>query len=100
MVQERLLARARVARRRLRGKGVRPSRQAKNLTLDARSGPSRGSGPCPGRLAFTEAVAERFFGREAAVEGDAAALPGGVPPAELRDYLRDLIDRLVRLAHP
>jgi hypothetical protein len=32
--------------------------------------------------------------------GDAATLPGGVPPAELRDYLRDLIDRLVRLAHP
>ena len=89
-----------MARRRLRGKGVRPSRQAKNLTLDARSGPARGSGPCPGLLAFTEAVAERFFGREAAVEGDAAALPGGVPPAELRDYLRDRIDRLVRLAHP
>jgi len=32
--------------------------------------------------------------------GGAATLPGGVPPAELRDYLRDLIDRLVRLAHP
>jgi len=32
--------------------------------------------------------------------GDAATLPGGVPPAELRDFLRDLIDRLVRLAHP
>jgi hypothetical protein len=32
--------------------------------------------------------------------GDAASLPGGVPLAELRDYLRDLIDRLVRLAHP
>jgi hypothetical protein len=32
--------------------------------------------------------------------GDAATLPGGVPPAELRDYLRDLIERLVRLAHP
>ena len=32
--------------------------------------------------------------------GDAATLPGGAPPAELRDYLRDLIDRLVRLAHP
>jgi hypothetical protein len=31
---------------------------------------------------------------------DAARLPGGVPPAELRDYLRGLIDRLVRLAHP
>jgi hypothetical protein len=32
--------------------------------------------------------------------GDDANLPGGVPPAELRDYLRGLIDRLVRLAHP
>jgi len=32
--------------------------------------------------------------------GDATTLPGGVPPAELREYLRGLIDRLVRLAHP
>ena len=32
--------------------------------------------------------------------GDDAKLPGGVPPAELRDYLRGLIDRLARLAHP
>ncbi len=32
--------------------------------------------------------------------GDAATLPGGVPPAELRGYLWGLIDRLVRLAHP
>jgi hypothetical protein len=32
--------------------------------------------------------------------GDAATLPAGVPPAELRDYLRGLVDRLVRLAHP
>jgi hypothetical protein len=32
--------------------------------------------------------------------GDAVTLPGGVPPAELRGYLRGLIDRLVRLAHP
>jgi hypothetical protein len=32
--------------------------------------------------------------------GDSAALPGEVPPAELRGYLRGLIDRLVRLAHP
>ena len=32
--------------------------------------------------------------------GDEARLPGRVPPAELRDYLRGLIDRLVRLAHP
>jgi hypothetical protein len=32
--------------------------------------------------------------------GDAATLPAAVPPAELRDYLRGLIDRLVRLAHP
>ncbi len=32
--------------------------------------------------------------------GDDAKLPGGVPPAELREYLRGLIDRLVRLAHP
>ena len=32
--------------------------------------------------------------------GDAATLPGGVPPAELSDYLRGLIDRLVRLGHP
>jgi hypothetical protein len=32
--------------------------------------------------------------------GDTATLPGGLPPAELREYLRALIDRLVRLAHP
>jgi hypothetical protein len=32
--------------------------------------------------------------------GDAATLPGSVPPAALRDYLRELIDRLVRVAHP
>jgi hypothetical protein len=32
--------------------------------------------------------------------GEDARLPGGVPPAELRDYLRGLIDRLARLAHP
>jgi hypothetical protein len=32
--------------------------------------------------------------------GDAAALPGGVAPAELREYLRGLIDRLVRFARP
>jgi hypothetical protein len=32
--------------------------------------------------------------------GDDAKLPADVPPAELRAYLRGLIDRLVRLAHP
>lgn len=32
--------------------------------------------------------------------GEAASLPGGVTPAELRDYLRGLIDRLARLARP
>lgn len=32
--------------------------------------------------------------------GDRASLPGGVTPAELRDYLRRLIDRLARLARP
>jgi hypothetical protein len=32
--------------------------------------------------------------------GDGASLPGGVTPAELRDYLRNLIDRLVRIGHP
>ncbi len=32
--------------------------------------------------------------------GDDAKPPGGVAPAELRDYLRDLVDRLARLAHP
>jgi hypothetical protein len=31
---------------------------------------------------------------------DGAVLPGSVPPAELREYLRNLVDRLVRLAHP
>ena len=31
---------------------------------------------------------------------DDARLPGGVEPAELRDYLRGLVDRLARLAHP
>jgi hypothetical protein len=32
--------------------------------------------------------------------GEEASLPGGVAPADLRDYLRGLIDRLARLAHP
>jgi hypothetical protein len=32
--------------------------------------------------------------------GEEAPLPGGVAPGELRAYLRDLIDRLARLAHP
>ena len=32
--------------------------------------------------------------------GEKAALPGSVTPGELRDYLRGLVDRLVRLAHP
>jgi len=32
--------------------------------------------------------------------GDEAVIPAGVAPAELRDYLRGLIDRLARLAHP
>jgi hypothetical protein len=32
--------------------------------------------------------------------GDEARLPGGGAPSELREYLRDLIDRLARLAHP
>jgi Nucleotidyl transferase AbiEii toxin, Type IV TA system len=31
---------------------------------------------------------------------DDVGLPGGVAPLELRDYLRGLIDRLARLAHP
>jgi hypothetical protein len=31
---------------------------------------------------------------------DEAALPGDVPPADLRLYLQGLIDRLARLAHP
>jgi hypothetical protein len=31
---------------------------------------------------------------------DDAALPGGVAPGELRDYLGGLVERLVRLAHP
>jgi hypothetical protein len=32
--------------------------------------------------------------------GEGAAIPAGVTPPELRDYLRGLIDRLARLAHP
>jgi hypothetical protein len=32
--------------------------------------------------------------------GDEATIPAGVTPGELRDYLRELIDRLARLAHP
>ena len=32
--------------------------------------------------------------------GDEATIPGDVTPKELRDYLRGLIDRLARLAHP
>ena len=29
-----------------------------------------------------------------------ARVPGGVPPAELQEYLRDLVRRLTRLAYP
>lgn len=32
--------------------------------------------------------------------GDDAKLPGGVAPAELREYLDGLVERLARLAHP
>jgi Nucleotidyl transferase AbiEii toxin, Type IV TA system len=32
--------------------------------------------------------------------GDEATLPGEVAPSDLRDYLRGLVDRLVRLARP
>jgi hypothetical protein len=32
--------------------------------------------------------------------GDGAEIPAGVAPAELREYLRGLVDRLARLAHP
>jgi hypothetical protein len=32
--------------------------------------------------------------------GDDADLPGGVRPAEIRDYQKDLVDRLARLARP
>jgi len=32
--------------------------------------------------------------------GDEAVIPAGVAPAELREYLRGLVDRLARLAHP
>ena len=32
--------------------------------------------------------------------GGEATLPGGVAPEELREYVRGLIDRLARLAHP
>ena len=32
--------------------------------------------------------------------GSEATLPGGVAPEELREYVRSLIDRLARLAHP
>jgi len=32
--------------------------------------------------------------------GDDATIPGAIPVGELREYLRGLIDRLTRLAHP
>jgi hypothetical protein len=32
--------------------------------------------------------------------GEDATLPGGVTPAQLREYLDDLVERLTRLAHP
>jgi Nucleotidyl transferase AbiEii toxin, Type IV TA system len=54
-------------------------------------GQRKDGGLTPGQLAFV--LSEIRI-------ADDASLPGGVDPAGLRDYLRGLIDRLTRLAHP
>jgi len=62
-----------------------------SLTEALTAGQQKDGGLTPGQLAW---VLSQI------TIGDDAVLPGGVAPAELRGYLRDLIDRLARLAHP
>lgn len=55
------------------------------------AGQRKDGGLTPGQLAF---VLSQI------TIADGARLPGDVAPVELREYLRGLIDRLARLAHP
>ena len=55
------------------------------------AGQRKDGGLTPGQLAWVLS--------QIAIE-DAAELPGGVSPGELRDYLRFLVGELARLAHP
>jgi hypothetical protein len=62
-----------------------------SLTEALAAGEKKDGGLTPGQLAWVLSQIRI---------GDEAVIPGGVSPAELRDYLRGLIDRLARLAHP
>ncbi len=62
-----------------------------SLTDALAAGERKDGGLTPGQLAWV--LSEITI-------GDQAVLPGGVAPAELREYVRGLIDRLARLAHP
>jgi hypothetical protein len=62
-----------------------------SLTDGLAGGQRKDGGLTPGQLAFVLSEIQI---------ADDASLPGGVHPAGLRDYLRGLIDRLTRLAHP
>lgn len=55
------------------------------------AGQRKDGGLTPGQLAWV--LSQITIGEE-------ASIPAGVAPAELSRYLRDLIDRLARLAHP
>ena len=62
-----------------------------SLTEALASGQRKDGGLTPAQLAWV--LSQITIGEE-------ASLPGGVAPVDLRDYLRGLIDRLARLAHP
>jgi hypothetical protein len=62
-----------------------------SLAAGLAAGQRKDGGLTPAQLAWV--LSEITIGEE-------APLPGGVAPGELRDYLRSLIDRLARLAHP
>ena len=62
-----------------------------SLTEALEAGQRKDGGLTPAQLAWV--LSQITIGEE-------ASLPGGVTPLELRDYLRSLIDRLVRLGHP
>ena len=62
-----------------------------SLTDALTAGQRKDGGLTPAQLAWVLS--------QISIGGD-AALPGGVAPRQLRDYLRGLIDRLIRLAHP
>jgi len=62
-----------------------------SLTDALAAGELKDGGLTPGQLAWV--LSQITIGSE-------ATLPGGVAPEDLREYVRGLIDRLARLAHP